>query len=97
LQHRPSTLERFVPAPELAPLEILDAALAVSESALYAAHLELAHGDVDRTKRGSCVMRANAVIVQARRLGAALAAYRHAVDRDALRAAREVSQRPFPF
>jgi len=96
--HRPPTLERFIPAPELAPLEILDSAITISEAALYAAYLELAHGDVDRAKRGSCVMRANAVIVHARRLSAAIAAYRNALDRDSLRAAREAShQLPIPF
>lgn len=90
-----TTPPRFERSPELAPLEILDAALEVSQTALLAAHVELAHGDIDDSTRGSCAMRANAVIVQARRLAAALAAYREAVDRDTRRAARERCRLPF--
>jgi len=78
----PPHLER---APELAALSILDAALTASEAALLASHLELYNGVVDGLPRGASALRANAVIVLARRLAAALAAYRDALDREARR------------
>lgn len=71
-------------APELAALAILDAALTASEAALIASYAELLHG-IGEHARTSTLMRANAVITQARRLGTVLAAYREAVDRDARR------------
>lgn len=85
----------FEDAPELACLAVLDTALLVSEGALLAAHPDLMHGQVDNTSRASPTMRANALIVQARRLAAALAAYREAVDLQARRAARQLAQRHF--
>lgn len=88
----PPVLER---SPELAPLAILDAALTACEAALLASYAEIHHGDIEDAPRGSSVLRANAIITQARRLAAALAAYRDAVDRDALRVARERRRQPF--
>ncbi len=78
----PPRLER---SPELAPLAILDAALSVSEAALLAEHADLYNGAIDAAPSGSSVLRANAVITHARRLAAALAAYREALDREAHR------------
>lgn len=77
----PPALER---SPELAPLAILDAALTACEAALLASYAELFHG-VGEHPRCSSLLRAGAVITQARRLGTVLAAYRDAVDRDARR------------
>jgi hypothetical protein len=88
----PPSLDRW---PELAPLAILDAALSASESALLAACPEIHCGGTGRAARGSTVVRAGAVILQARRLAAALAAYRDAVDREARRADREIALRSF--
>jgi hypothetical protein len=88
----PPSLERW---PELASLAILDAALSTSESALIAVCPELHCGAIGRASRGSTVARASAVILQARRLAAALVAYRNAVDRDARRADRELARRSF--
>jgi hypothetical protein len=88
----PPTLER---SPELATLAILDAALTASESALLSVCPELHCGTIHRPSRGSTVVRANAVILQARRLAAAIAAYRNAVDQDTRRADREIARRPF--
>jgi hypothetical protein len=82
----PPTLEH---CPELAALAILDAALCASEYALLAVCPEILHGASDGAPRGSTVVRANALILQARRLAAAIAAYRNAVERDARRADRE--------
>ena len=78
----PPHLER---APELAVLSILDAALTASEAALLASHAERYNGVVDGLPRGASALRANAVIVHARRLAATLAAYRDALDREARR------------
>ncbi len=71
-------------SPELAPLAILDAALTACEAALLASYAEIYHG-VSDAPRSSGLLRATAVITQARRLGTAIAAYRDAVDRDARR------------
>lgn len=87
----PPALERW---PELAPLSILDAALSASESALLAVCPDI-HCAIGRAPRGSTVVRANAVILQARRLATALTAYRNAVDREARRADRELARRSF--
>lgn len=88
----PPSLQRW---PELASLAILDAALSASESALLAVCPEIHCGAIGRASRASTVVRANAVILQARRLAAALAAYRNAVDREARREDREIARRSF--
>ena len=82
---RPQMLER---TPELAALAILDAALTASEAALLASNAELYNGALEGVPRGSSVLRANTVIIHARRLAAALATYRDSLDRDALREQR---------
>jgi hypothetical protein len=82
-------------SPELAPLAILDTALTACEAALLASYAEIYHGAIDAAPRGSSVLRANAIITHSRRLAAAIAAYRDAVDRDALRAHRERQRNPF--
>ena len=74
-------------APELASIAILDVALVACEGALLAANLDLFHGQLDGSPRNAQAMRAHMLIVQARRLGTALAVYREAVDRDARRRA----------
>lgn len=81
----PPLLER---SPELAALAILDAALSASEAALLASYADLYNGALDGIPRGCTVLRANAVIIHARRLAAALASYRDALDRDARREER---------
>jgi hypothetical protein len=68
----PPMLER---SPELAALAILEAALTASEAALLATYAELYNGALDGIPRGASVLRANAVIIHARRLAAALATY----------------------
>ena len=83
----PPTLDRW---PELAPLAILDVALSASESSLLSACPEIHIEAFDRSPRGSSTRRAYAVILQARRLAAAIAAYRDAVDREARRAERDL-------
>ncbi|MHB8876692.1 MAG: hypothetical protein ACYC8T_23600 [Myxococcaceae bacterium] len=88
----PPVLER---SPELAPLAILDVALTACEAALLVSYAEIHHGAIEDSPRGSSVLRANAIITLARRLAAAIAAYRDAVDRDALRADRERRREPF--
>jgi hypothetical protein len=79
-------LERF---PELAALAILETALAASEAALLASYAELYNGALEGIPRGSSVLRANSVIIHARRLAAALVTYRDSLDRDARREERE--------
>jgi hypothetical protein len=81
----PPLLER---SPELAALAILEAALSASEAALLASYAELYNGALDGVPRGSSVLRANAVIIHARRLTALLASYRDALERDARREER---------
>jgi len=88
----PPLLER---SPELAALAILDAALSASEAALLASYAELYNGALDGIPRGSSVLRANSVIINARRLSAALATYRDSLDRDALREHRARHRMPF--
>lgn len=73
----PPLLER---SPELAALAILDAALSASEAALLASYAELYNGALDGLPRGSAVLRANTVIIHARRLAAALASYRDSLE-----------------
>ena len=82
----PPLLER---APELAALVILETALSASEAALLASYAELYNGAFDGVPRGSSVLRANAVIVHARRLATVIAAYRDSLDRDARREERD--------
>ena len=83
----PPLLER---APELAPLAILETALTASEAAILASYAELYNnGALDGIPRGSSVLRANAVIIHARRLATAIAAYHDSLDRDARRVERD--------
>lgn len=91
----PTAAALFEDAPELAPLAILEVALLVCEASLLAANPELLHGQLDGHQRGSSAMRANTLIVQARRLSTALAAYRDAVDREARRQDRERESQGF--
>ncbi len=88
----PPLLER---TPELAALTILEVALSASEGALLASHSELYHGLIDDFPRGASARRANAIIVHARRLSAALAAYRDALERDARREQRARHRKSF--
>lgn len=81
----PPLLER---APELA-------ALAILEAALLASYAELYNGALDGIPRATRVLRANAIIIHARRLAAALAAYRDALEREALRDERVRNRTPF--
>ena len=74
--------------PELAPLDILDSALSISEAALIAAWPEHQHGRLEHPPRGSTRLRANAIVLHARRLSTAIAAYRGALYRDARRVDR---------
>ena len=85
----------FERSPELASLAILEATLAVTETALLASFGAGYDGSFDDARRGSSVLRANAIITQARRLAAAVAAYRDALQREALRAGRERRKRSF--
>jgi hypothetical protein len=87
-------LERF---PELAALAILETALTASEAALLASYAELYNGALEGIPRGSSVLRANTVIIHARRLAAALATYRDSLDRDARREERERHRTRTPF
>ena len=81
----PPLLER---APELA-------ALAILEAALLASYAELYNGALDGIPRATNLLRANAIIIHARRLAAALAAYRDALEREALRDERVRNRTPF--
>jgi hypothetical protein len=81
--------------PELASLAILDVALSAVEYALNAVCPEITHGTFNGAPRSSTVVRANALISQARRLAACIAAYRDAVQRDARRTERERHRRGF--
>ena len=80
----PPLLER---SPELAALAILETALSASEASLLASYAEL-YNAFDGIPRGSSVLRANAVIIHARRLATVIAAYRDSLDRDARRQER---------
>ncbi len=88
-------VERFVRSPELASLQILDAALVACEAALLAAHPEVAHGALDVCPHGSSPMRAHSILVDSRRLATALAAYREALGRDERRTRRQQMLIPF--
>jgi hypothetical protein len=88
----PPALEQ---CPELASLAILDVALSAVEYALNAVCPEITHGTLNGAPCSSTVVRAKAIISQARRLGACIAAYRDAVDRDARRTDRERHRRAF--
>ena len=81
----PPLLER---SPELAALAILEAALSASEAALLASYAELYNGVLDGVPRGASVLRANAIIIHARRLAAVLGSYRESLDREARREER---------
>jgi predicted TPR repeat methyltransferase len=81
--------------PELAALAILEAALTASEAALLASYAELYNGALEGIPRGASVLRANTVIIHARRLAAALATYRDSLDRDALREQRALHRIAF--
>jgi len=85
----------LVRSPELAPLAILDTALAASESALMLASSELHYDDALLPTRRSVARRATALILLARRLATSIAAYRDALDRDARRMEREFDRRSF--
>ena len=82
----PPLLER---SPELAALAILETALSASEAAILASNAELYNGVLDGIPRGSSVLRANAVIIHARRLATVIAAYRDSLDRDDRRVERD--------
>ena len=86
------SLER---SPELAPLAILDTALSASESALLVACSEPHYDAALRPPRRSIARRANTLILLARRLATAIAAYREALDRDSRRMEREFARRSF--
>jgi hypothetical protein len=88
----PPLLER---SPELAALAILETALCASEAALLASYAELYNGALAGIPRGASVLRANAVIVHARRLAVAIAAYRDSLEREARRADRQRSRTSF--
>lgn len=81
-------------SPELASLSILDAALLACEYAVLASCPEIHHGQIGDAARSSTTLRGQALILQARRLAAAISAYRDAVDRDARRADRERRRLP---
>ncbi len=81
-------------SPELASLAILDAALLACEYAVLASCPEIHHGALEDAARGSTTLRGQSLILQARRLAAAISAYRDAVDRDARRADRERRRLP---
>ena len=82
----PPLLER---SPELAALAILETALSATEAALLASYAELYNGALDGVRRGSSVLRANSVIIHARRLATVIATYRDSLDRDARRVERD--------
>ena len=88
----PPLLER---APELAALAILETALSASEVALLASYAELYNGALDGVPRGASVLRANAIIIHARRLATVIATYRDSLERDDRRADRERSRMSF--
>lgn len=81
-------------SPELASLAILDTALLACEYAVLASCPEIHHGNIEDAARGSTALQGQAFILQARRLAAAISAYRGAVDRDARRADRERRRLP---
>ena len=88
----PPLLER---SPELAALAILETALSASEASLLASYAELYNGAFHAIPRGSSVLRANAVIIHARRLATVIAAYRDSLDRDARREERVLHRTSF--
>ena len=79
---------RFASSPELAPMEILDAALGACEAAL------LAQGALHFASPTST--RAHSVVVAAHRLSAAIAAYREALETKERRERRKRLRDP-PF
>jgi len=83
-------------APELATLALFEAAATASEALLCGIHDPLGHGTPALSSPRSSAARAWAIVYLCRRLSAALAAYREAVDREAARAQREWRRdRPF--
>ncbi len=92
------SIERVARSPELASISILEAVLATCETALLAAHPEVAHGALDVCERGSSAMRAHAVLVAGHRLATSLAAYREALGREERRLLKDKDrQRNLPF
>ncbi len=92
------SIERVARSPELASISILEAVLTTCETALLAAHPEVAHGALDVCERGSSAMRAHAVLVTTHRLATALAAYREALGREERRLLKDkYRQRNLPF
>jgi hypothetical protein len=81
--------------PELAPLAILDVALSAVEYTLKAVCPEITYGTPNGATASSIIVRANALILQARKLAAAIAAYRDAVERDTRRTHGEQQRRTF--
>ncbi len=92
----PPSIDRVTRTPELASVSILEAVLATCETALLAAHPEVAHGALDVCERGSSAMRAHAILVTSHRLATCLAAYRQALGREERRLLRD-RQRSLPF
>lgn len=82
-------------SPELAALAILETALSASEAVLLVSYAELYNGEIDGVPRGSSVLRANAVIIHARRLATVIATYRDSLDRDAQRRERDLHHTSF--
>ena len=83
-----SWADRFACSPELAPMEILDAALGACEAALVAqGHLHFA---------SPTSTRARSVVVAAHRLSAAIAAYREVLENRERRERRKRLRDP-PF
>jgi hypothetical protein len=92
------SIERVARSPELASISILEAVLTTCETALLAAHPEVAHGALDVCERGSSAMRAHAVLVAGHRLATSLAAYREALGREERRVLKDKDrQRNLPF
>lgn len=89
-------VERFARSPELPSLAILEAALAVCETALIAAHPDVAYGARGSPARGSTAMQVHAMLVAGRKLAATLASYREALGREEGRRIRE-RDRDMPF
>jgi len=81
-------------SPELASLAILDTALLACEHAVLASCPEIHHGALEDAARGSTTLRGQSLILQARRLAAAISAYRGERRRDARRADRERRRLP---
>lgn len=88
-------VEQFSRSPELAALSVLGAAITASAAALLATHPEIAHGATDDCSRGSPALRAEAILVVARRFELALANYFQALGREERRTRRVQARFPF--